>query len=266
MTSPPRHDDAPPPAEQRHDLQALDVRRPHLFTALIVVTVVLVLVAAHAAASALDLPTGRLELAAEAALAALAAILLTRLHAWRDVGFRPLRTPRDLRLYWIPLFPVLPVLGTAIASLAGIEPGRLASYLALAALVGFVEETFFRGLILRALVARGTWRAAIVSSVLFALAHGANLLVGADPAATLLQVGYAAAIGFAFAAVALRTGAIWPLVIIHGLIDAAAFVTADGTVATGISTTDVLVQAGYAVGFVVYGVLVMPRTGRPAAN
>lgn len=72
--------------------------------------------------------------------------------------------------------------------------------------------------------------------------------------------------GFAFAAVVLRTGVIWPLVIIHGLIDAAGFVTADGTGVTGISTTDVLVQAGYAVGSTVYGLLVMPRAGRPASS
>lgn len=246
--------------------RTLDPAHPYLLTALVVTAIAVVPLASGAAAALLDLPPGQLDLIAEILLAGLLAIVLTRLRAWRAVGFRGLSPLRDLRLYWVPLFPVLPVLAVAVTSLGGVGSGRLTFFLVLAGLIGFVEETAFRGLILRALVARGAWRAAIASAALFGLLHGLNALLGADPAATLLQMGYATAMGFAFAAVALRTGVIWPLVIIHGLVDAVAFITADGTVATGISTTDVLVQAGYAVGFTVYGVLVMPRTGRPAPS
>lgn len=97
------------------------------------------------------LPASDFELGAEVVLAVLAAAALTHLHSWRDVGFRPLARARDLRLYWVPLFPALPVLATAVTGLADIGFEQLGFYLALAGLIGFVEEVFFRGLILRSL-------------------------------------------------------------------------------------------------------------------
>lgn len=244
----------------------LDVRRPYLFTFLIVIMIMVVTGASGAGAAVSGLPTSDFELGAEVVLAVLAAVGLTRLHSWRDVGFRPLARARDLRLYWVPLFPVLPVLAPAVSGLTRIGLGQLGVYLALAGLIGFVEEVFFRGLILRSLAARGALRAAIVSSVLFGLMHSVNVLFGADPAATLLQAGYATAMGFSFATVTLRTGVIWPLIIIHGSINAAGFVTAGGTISTGVTSADVMVSAIYIVGFTIYGVIVLQTAQRPIAR
>src|SRR5664280_587228 len=116
------------------------------------------------------------------------------------------------------------------------------------------------------IAARGALRAAIVSSVLFGLMHSVNVLFGADPAATLLQAGYATAMGFSFATVTLRTGVIWPLIIIHGSINAAGFVTAGGTISTGVTSSDVMVSAIYIVGFTIYGVIVLQTAQRPIAR
>lgn len=55
--------------------------------------------------------------------------------------------------------------------------------------------------------------------------HSVNVLLGTDPAATL------------------RTRVTWPLVIIHGLIDLAGFVTAGGTISTGVTCADANVSA-----------------------
>ena len=244
----------------------LDLRHPYLFTFLIVSVILVVTAAAGAAAALSGLPTSGFELGAEVILAVLAALGLSRLHVWREVGFRPLARARDLRLYWVPLFPVLPVLAGAVSGLTRIGLAQLWVHLALAVLTGFVEEVVFRGLILRSLAARGALRAAIVSSVLFGLMHGVNVLYGADPAATLLQVGYATAVGFSFAAVALRTGVIWPLIIIHGLTNAAGFVTAGGTISGGVTSADVLVSALSIVGFTVYGVIVLRTAESPIAR
>jgi len=197
------------------------------------------------------------ELVLEIALALVVVAVLTRWHAWRRVGFRTLATPRDLRFFWVPLFPVLPALPGALAAIPGSTAADLALLVALAALVGFVEEVVFRGLLLRWLVPHGLWRAAVVSSVAFGVMHLVNLLAGADLGATLVQVGYATALGFAFAAVALRTGVLWPLVIIHALIDVAGFLTVDETAPAGTSATAVVLPAVYAVGFAVYGALVL---------
>ena len=70
-------------------------------------------------------------------------------------------TPRDLRLYWLPFTLVVVNLAFGIAAM-GI--GRVVYFFILAGLIGFVEEVFFRGLILRAIAPRGLWKAALISS------------------------------------------------------------------------------------------------------
>ena len=69
--------------------------------------------------------------------------------------------------------------------------------------------------------------------------------------------------GFGFAAVTVRAGVIWPLIIIHGLTNAAGFVTAGGTISTGVTSADVMVSAIYIVGFTIYGVIVLQTAQRP---
>ncbi|MGV8909469.1 MAG: hypothetical protein ACOH1Y_10840 [Propionicimonas sp.] len=101
-----------------------DLRRPYLFTFLIVALILAVTGTSGAAARSSGLPTSDFELGAEIVLAVLAAVGLSRLHLWREVGFRPLPRARDLRLYWVPLFPVLPVLAAALSGLARITVGQ----------------------------------------------------------------------------------------------------------------------------------------------
>lgn len=75
--------------------------------------------------------------------------------------------------------------------------------------------------------------------------------------------------GFTFAAVALRTGTIWPLVVIHALVDLVGFVTTGGATTAGVTGRDIVVATVYAAMFGVYGVLVLrgvrPALGRTAA-
>lgn len=258
---------APPVSEPLVLQRVRDAQRPFVLAALVVATICIVTASAGWARVALDLPTAVVELAAEVVLAVLAVVVVTRMHWWRRVGFGKLAALQDLRLFWVPLFPVLPALPAAVAALNGRDVHNgladLGLWLAIAASVGFVEEVAFRGLILRALAPRGVLLAAVVSSVLFGLMRAVNLLIAADLGATVIQVGYATAMGFAFAAVALRTGVIWPLVAIHALMGAVGFVAAGGTTTTGVAGTDVLLSAVYAVMFTVYGVLVL-RDGRLA--
>ena len=204
-----------------------------------------------------QLPSLGVEFVAELFLAVLAILLLTAWRSWRSVGFRELRSLKDLRFYWVPLFPVLPVVIATGGAVAQLPVSDIVFYFALACLVGFVEEVYFRGLMLRSLVSSGIWRAVVITSVLFGVAHLQNLVFGASLAATTLQVVYAAAMGFAFAAVALRTGVIWPLIVIHALIDFTGFVTLGQTVMTEVSPTDVAVLGAYSLLFVGYGVFVM---------
>ena len=242
-------------------------KNPYFFTALIVALIAAVNVASVGTAIALpDAPPTVLELLPELILAALAIALLTALRSWRRVGFRALPRLSDLRLYWIPLLPVLPVAWVAIVSISRMRFEEFVLFLFLACLVGFVEEVFFRGLILQALAPTGLWRAAILSSIVFGAMHLLNLLFGADLIATLLQVAYATAMGFGFAAVTLRTGVLWPLIVIHSLIDLAGFVTSDGTVRTGVTATDIVIYTLYVVVFTAYGIFMLRSTARRAAQ
>ena len=138
-------------------------------------------------------------------------------------------------------------------------------FVILACLIGFVEEVFFRGLILRALAPGGLWKAAVASAVIFGMMHLLNLLFGADLVATLMQTVYATAMGFGFAAVTLRTGALWPLVAIHAAIDLAGFVTSQGTVTGSVTSADIAISCLYIVMFGGYGVLMMRAVTRESA-
>lgn len=88
----------------------------------------------------------------------------------------------------------------------------------------FVEEITFRGMIVPNIMrvynrAKGIWLSLFISAAIFGLIHAANILAGADPGTTAFQVFYAFALGMLFAAVLIRTGNIWPLIVCHGLID-----------------------------------------------
>ena len=59
----------------------------------------------------------------------------------------------------------------------------------------------------------------IFTSLIFGLGHGVNILSGADPITTLLQVLYATGTGFLFAAIYIRTGNMWITIFLHSLTD-----------------------------------------------
>ena len=242
-------------------------RRPYIFTMVIVASIASAnVISAATGAVRPELPPTVLELLVELVLAVLAIALLTALRSWRTVGFRALRRLSDLRLYWIPLLPVLPVVVAAIIGISRMRFEEVLFFVILAGLIGFVEEVFFRGLILQALAPEGLWRAAVVSSIVFGLMHLLNLLFGADLVATLLQTAYATAMGFGFAAVTLRTGSLWPLIAIHAAIDFAGFVTAQGTVMGSVTPTEIAIYALYIVVFAGYGVLMMRAITRLSAQ
>ncbi len=64
--------------------------------------------------------------------------------------------------------------------------------------VGFIEEIIFRGFLFKAICKDNITQAIIISSVTFGFGHIVNLLNGKDIPETLMQICYAAAIGFLF--------------------------------------------------------------------
>ncbi|MBQ5793346.1 MAG: CPBP family intramembrane metalloprotease [Clostridia bacterium] len=119
-----------------------------------------------------------------------------------------------------------PIIGLATGNAYITDPvGGVLIMLAYCLAIGTFEEFAFRGLFFMMILEsrrKSTkqifWTTAI-SSAVFGLVHLVNIAVGANPGATLLQVGYSFLIGGMCAIVLLKTGSIWYCVLLHTVYD-----------------------------------------------
>ncbi len=118
-------------------------------------------------------------------------------------------------------FPIIPFFsGKAYISGKGSE---ILLYFLVCVGTGLFEELVFRGYILMILLekkkpgVKGVFWAVVGSSALFGLVHLMNIVAGADPLATLLQVGYSFLVGAMCAIVMLKTGSVWYSVLLHAV-------------------------------------------------
>ena len=230
-------------------------RHPYLFVAFLEATFVGVFIVAGALTKRLGLPLDALYWIGFVILTVIGLVLLTRMRWWKEVGFRPLR---ECRLLWLPALPLIGTLFQFCWGGAELARGTVVLFmLVLTALNGFAEEVFYRGVMLRALVPKGAWRALIVTSLIFAVTHSMNVLTGWSTERVLWQLCYGFAIGFGWAAFALRTGTIWPLILIHFLNNFFSLSVSDSVVQTAeVSTVSRCIMLFYTVAFILYGVLV----------
>ena len=87
------------------------------------------------------------------------------------------------------------------------------------ALVGYVEEIIFRGLLFKAIEKNGVKQAIIISAITFGAGHIINLLTGQETVETFLQIAYAIAIGFAFVMAFYKSKSLMPCIITHSLVN-----------------------------------------------
>lgn len=95
--------------------------------------------------------------------------------------------------------------------------------------VGILEELIFRGFLFKALCKDNVKRAVTISSLTFGIGHMVNLLNGADLLPTLLQIVYAAAAGFLFTVIFLRSGSLLPCILAHCAINSLSAFAAPGS-------------------------------------
>lgn len=123
--------------------------------------------------------------------------------------------------------------------------------------VGFLEEVIFRGLLFRAICKKNVVEGFIITSLTFGTGHIVNLVnnSGQDITETLLQIAYACAIGFAFAAAAYFSGSIIPCITTHITINSLSTFAVQPNDAGRIVTTVVIMtlNIGYGVWLVVRG-------------
>ena len=149
-------------------------------------------------------------------LAVLAAGGVSAAGWWRRVGYTAIGDWRDRS--WLALaagVTLLPLV-TGIKSFDAPTYGLLiAGY----ALTGFAEETVFRGVLIKLLERRSPIGIASCTAILFGLVHLSNIVIRGEVAIIAAQAVGAAAFGFGYAALRLRTNALAPLVITHLLTD-----------------------------------------------
>ncbi len=158
-----------------------------------------------------------------APIAAALAIALSVRHSWAALGLTAPRRP----LSWgaIVLAALLPLGGIALSSGVQISPFAIIGFAILAILVGFVEETLFRGVLLRAFAPSGVVPATVVTAVAFALAHTVTAISPDANAATVARtVVFAFAFGVAAALMTTWTASILPAILLHATFDFVGFI------------------------------------------
>ena len=182
-------------------------------------------------------------------------LVIIRLGWVKRAGYGTPGRLRDVPLYLIPA-------GIALLSFAEGIPeltwGIVVYFLIVALIIGFSEETFFRGLMLQSLVPLGVFRSVLLSSALFAFPHLLNALSGAwDPAFTLADSFAAFGIGVAFAAILFRTGSIWPVIGIHALTDFTALLSNGTLLVSAQSPLQLAAVAGAGLLALAYGLFLI---------
>ncbi len=138
------------------------------------------------------------------------------LHWWEDTGF--VTATQNVQVLWFPL--VLMILPIAVFGAVALEVGMMRFFLVILLLTGLSEEALSRGLLLRALLPLGKWYAVLVPSVLFGLGHITQFLfLGMPLSDNLMQIAASMTFGMMYAALRLRIGSIWPLIILHMFVD-----------------------------------------------
>ncbi|HIW31678.1 MAG TPA: CPBP family intramembrane metalloprotease [Candidatus Paenibacillus intestinavium] len=146
-------------------------------------------------------------------------IYLTIKKQWNRYYFNSLS--KLSKRQWIEYIPLLLILIVLLIANNGFQsaPFSFFAYMLLSQifLVGFVEETLFRGIMLRILMPRGKTVAIVSSSVLFGITHALQALSGQSLEDTILQIVYAFILGFVLAILVVRNGSIILTILFHGL-------------------------------------------------
>jgi membrane protease YdiL (CAAX protease family) len=122
---------------------------------------------------------------------------------------------------------IYPLLFTGTLNLNVSQPNFAAGVAFNGFAAGALEELVFRGLILSLLLGgdpdenpSNTWRAIMISALLFSVPHALNLFVGHAEARVFAQLVWSFLLGIVFACLRLSGRSIWPVAVLHGVMNA----------------------------------------------
>ncbi len=96
--------------------------------------------------------------------------------------------------------------------------------------IGFIEEIIFRGFLFKMMAKTNVKSAITVSAVTFGAGHIVNLINGADLIPTLIQVCYAASIGYLFVILFHKSKSLIPCIVTHSLVNSLSVFNVENTV------------------------------------
>ncbi len=162
-------------------------------------------------------------------------------------GLCPFQGNRRSYLYFTPL---LLIMTTNLWNGAAMNVSAAETILYILSMlgVGFIEEVIFRGLLFKAMAKDNIKRAVLISSITFGIGHIVNLLNGADVFSTLLQICYAAAIGFLFTVIFYKGKSLLPCIVTHSVVNSLSVFAVQGSQLFNIAISAVLfaISVGYA--------------------
>ena len=187
------------------------------------------------------------------------AAAVTLLGGWREAGFFKQIQWKDLFFAFPPL--IGPIFLLFYYGFASTDLLQLSMLVVFTAMIGFAEEALCRGVMVHAFQARGPLQAAAFSSLIFGSMHLIQVFYGMPIGTALLYAVYAALIGFGFAAPYLHSGgAIWPLILTHGLYDLLGKLGHGwGAQAQPTTSVEIVVRLGLAIYIGIYGLWLLKQ-------
>ncbi len=242
-------------------------RHPILFSLMFGILLTLLVSIASAVATILELGDRGIMLAQGCAFLIMAIIVTVYMNkkdrAMASFGFiKPDLRKGKATLYYIPLLiiaVVQPIMGGFNLELSLKD---VLIVIVFSLLVGYTEESVFRGIIRERLQFKGTVFYIVFSSLFFGILHMANALNGTGIIHILLQVINALLIGFILALLIETTGNIIPLIAFHFLFDTLAQLTSNAIVDQEVLAVSILNVLYLLYGaYLIYGFMSRKKAG-----
>lgn len=173
--------------------------------------------------------------------------------SFKEYGFiSPVGNIHKIVLWYLPAL-IIEVIGL-FAGFANNTMNYILMALFMTIAVGFAEEIYFRGIILKTLEVLGIKKAIIISALIFGVTHIGNVIGGADMMLTLIQISYAFIIGIVFAQLFIITKSLYPVILWHFVHDFLCYIQKEPD-----AKTTIMIGGLQVIILVIYSVLLWKR-------